>query len=112
MGRATDAGIRAWQEAAGIVPARGRRAEILTEMLWEAVRIVRRPATPRPSDPTEPWVDWEFYLNRAVELIQIITLERAGIRDGDGRCAGGCGTAPCPSGLPHRAQPWHDAGPG
>ena len=72
MGRATDAGIRAWQEAAGIVPAHGRRAELLNEMLWEAARIVRQPPPPRPS------------LDQAVALIRIITLESSGIRDGDG----------------------------
>ncbi len=51
----TEAKIAAWQEAAGITPATGGRAEILRELS-----------------------------NAAFEAIKIIALERSGIRDGDG----------------------------
>ena len=55
MGQITDLIIRSFQENAGIEPAQGRRAQRLDEMSKEAHR-----------------------------LIQVITLERAGICDGDG----------------------------
>ena len=52
----TDARIKAWQTAAGIKPAEGARAEALDRM----------------SD-------------LAHQLIEVIALERSGIRHGDGR---------------------------
>jgi hypothetical protein len=55
MGMITKANIEAWQKAAGIEPATGKRAKVLGKM----------------SDA-------------AFELIKIIELERSGIRDGDG----------------------------
>jgi hypothetical protein len=62
MGSITDAKIAAWQEASGIKPATGRRAELLGEMS-----------------------------NAAFELIKVIELELSGIRDGDGWWYGGDG---------------------
>jgi len=59
MGQLTDARIRDWQERAGIAPARGRRAQTL-----------------------------ERLSQLAFELIKVIELERAGIRDGDGHWYG------------------------
>jgi len=59
MGQVTDARIRAWQEHAGLEPARGRRAQTLERMS-----------------------------QLAYELIKVIELERAGIRDGDGHWYG------------------------
>jgi outer membrane cobalamin receptor len=55
MGQITDTAIRQWQEAAGIQPASGTRAETL-----------------------------ERLSQLAFELIKAIELERSGIRDGDG----------------------------
>jgi hypothetical protein len=55
MGQRTDARIRAWQEETGITPARGTRLQILNDMS-----------------------------RLAYELIQILELEKSGIRDGDG----------------------------
>jgi len=55
MGQMTDAKIAAWQEAAGIAPAQGEYAKRLQELS-----------------------------QAAYELIQIVELERSGIRDGAG----------------------------
>ena len=55
MGALTDARIKQWQERAGLEPAQGQRLETLRRMG-----------------------------DLAVDLIRIIELERAGIRDGDG----------------------------
>jgi hypothetical protein len=55
MGGWTDANIAAWQEAAGIKPARGERAEALEDLSQAAFQIIK-----------------------------IVELERSGIRDGDG----------------------------
>ena len=55
MGSVTDARIAGWQKAAGIEPATGKRAEALAELS-----------------------------RRAYRLIQVIELERSGIRDGAG----------------------------
>jgi hypothetical protein len=55
MGAGTDADIAAWQEHAGIEPAKGRRLDLLERM----------------SDT-------------AFELIKIVELEKSGIRDGNG----------------------------
>jgi hypothetical protein len=55
MGASTDANLAAWQERAGIEPARGEMADAL-ERLSQA----------------------------AFELIKVVELERSGIRDGDG----------------------------
>ncbi len=55
MGMVTDARIAAWQEEAGIEPAHGDRGEALGEIS-----------------------------RLAYELIQLVELERSGIRDGDG----------------------------
>jgi len=55
MGSYTEAKIEAWQKAAGIEPATGRKAELLRKL----------------SD-------------KAFELIKVIELECSGIRDGDG----------------------------
>ena len=55
MGTWTDAQIEAWQEAAGIKPATGRRAQLLHE-ISEA----------------------------AFNLIKVVELERSGIREGSG----------------------------
>lgn len=55
MGQMTQARVAAWQEAAGIEPATGDRAERLQELS-----------------------------QAAYELIKIIELESSGIRDGDG----------------------------
>jgi hypothetical protein len=60
MGQMTDARIAAWQAKAGIEPATGNRAKILSEL----------------SDA-------------CFEAIKIIELERSGIRDGDGYWHGG-----------------------
>jgi hypothetical protein len=59
MGTMTDAKIRAWQAAAGIEPAEGARAQALDRM----------------SD-------------LAHQLIEVIALERSGIRHGDGHWHG------------------------
>jgi hypothetical protein len=59
MGQMTDATIAAWQEAAGIEPAKGDYLEKLQEMS-----------------------------RLAYELIQVIELEISGIRDGDGHWYG------------------------
>jgi hypothetical protein len=59
MGTMTDARIRAWQTAAGIGPAEGARAEALDRMS-----------------------------NLAHQLIEVIALERSGIRHGDGNWHG------------------------
>ena len=59
MGQMTDARIRAFQERAGIEPATGQRAARLSNMS-----------------------------KRAYDLIQVIALEQAGIRDGDGQWHG------------------------
>src|SRR4030095_7598543 len=55
MGHDRDAAIREFQRQAGIKPATGRCAELLSEMK-----------------------------RAAVQLLEILALERAGIRDGDG----------------------------
>jgi hypothetical protein len=55
MGQRTDAAIANWQKMAGLVPASRARGEDLTRMQ-----------------------------ELALELIRVIELERAGIRDGDG----------------------------
>ncbi len=55
MGSRTDAKIAAWQKEAGIEPASGERADTLGEMS-----------------------------RQAYNLIQVVELERSGIRDGDG----------------------------
>jgi hypothetical protein len=55
MGQMTQATIRAWQERAGIKEATGEYGRVLTEMS-----------------------------KAAFELIEIIVLEKSGIRDGDG----------------------------
>ena len=59
MGQMTDATIAAWQETAGIEPAKGDRLEKLRELS-----------------------------RLAYELIQVIELEISGIRDGDGHWYG------------------------
>jgi hypothetical protein len=55
MGSLTDANIRAFQQATGIQPATGKDAELLDQAS-----------------------------NTAFELIKIVALEKAGIRDGNG----------------------------
>jgi hypothetical protein len=55
MGASTDFHVRQWQESVGIEPATGRGSAILE-------RIARR----------------------AADLIQVVALEKSGIRDGDG----------------------------
>ena len=59
MGSVTDARIAGWQKEAGIEPATGKRAEALAELS-----------------------------RQAYELIQVIELERSGIRDGAGSWIG------------------------
>ena len=59
MGQIRDARIRAWQAAAGITEATGAQRERLDHMA-----------------------------QLAVELIQVIALEKSGIRDGDGGWSG------------------------
>ena len=55
MGQIRSSNIRDFQERAGIEPATGQRAAVLSEMS-----------------------------TRAYDLIRVIALEQAGIRDGDG----------------------------
>ena len=59
MGQIRNSIIRDFQERAGIEPATGQRAAVLSDMS-----------------------------KRAYELIQVIALEEAGIRDGDGQWSG------------------------
>jgi hypothetical protein len=71
MGTHTDTMIREWQKRVGLRPATGRCRDILDAMTREAVHLFKYD----PSDIT---------VARALELLQVITLEQSGIRDGDG----------------------------
>lgn len=59
MGSRSDATIAAFQEKTGIKPAKGEYADMLNELA-----------------------------QKAFDLIQVVTLEKSGIRDGDGHWHG------------------------
>ena|SRR5262249_210067 len=78
MGAYTDFKIKSWQEAAGIEPATGAKADLLEQISRKAFELIKAMAT-----------DDGRMAEAAYQLIRVIELERSGIRDGDGYWYGG-----------------------